>query len=555
MLKNDDLSNNFIDKNDYNHFVYKIEKDSKIVISRKNDDIFCKIAPFTYLLILLCIFALPSVFLLNYGIKGLKFKPDFRQRLQLSIVFIVVLSFGIIGMSSVFYIKKLNDRKNKEALDEKTHSILVELQQNLSNTESITPLMSNEINSYLRNLYNIYFTDINLFNINGELISTTRKELYDEGLVSKWMNPIAYNELYSGKKSRLIINESIGKMEFLSAYIPFRNNQNKIIAYLNLPYFTRQNEMQQGITTFITAFINIFIFLTGLSIIFALIISKYVTRPLQLITTSLGTLALNHKNKKIEWNRDDEIGSLIAEYNRLIDELEKSVQKLAQSERESAWREMARQVAHEIKNPLTPMKLSTQYLLKSWNEHAPDIDLRINNFMNNLIEQIENLSNIASEFSDFAQMPKTFKEKLDLVNIINNSAEIFKEIENITLTFEYDTNTSFNIVADKKQMLRVFNNLLNNALQSIAKDKKGLIKIKLYKNNGFNVITVEDNGKGIEEDQKSKIFMPDFSTKSGSMGLGLAIVKNIIENAGGEITFESETGKGTVFIIKLPENI
>ncbi len=547
--------NSFININDYNHYFYFVDSDKNIIISRGIDNFFSIIAPFSYLFILLIIIVFLEVFLIDYNYRKQRIKLNFRGRLQLSVVLIIIISFAVIGISSVYYIVRLDDKKNNDALAEKAHSIIVELQHNFSEREHLTKNMYRELIVQLRKFYNVFFTDINIFAVNGELLSTTRRELYEEGLVSKRINPAAYYELTYKSNSRLIVNESIGEMEFLSAYVPLRNTQNKVIAYVNLPYFARQNEIEHDITTFITAFINIFIFLAGLAVVLALVISKYVTMPLQIIKNKIGSIKLGHKNEKIKWERDDEIGSLIFEYNRLTDELEKSAVLLARSERESAWREMAQQVAHEIKNPLTPMKLSVQYFRKAWSEKTSDLDKRIDAFTKTLIEQIDTLSEIASEFSDFAKMPQPKNEIIKLVDIIENTVDLYGGIDNISFEFNYDKNLNYNIFADKKQILRVFNNLINNSVQAIDNEKNGAIKISLFKADGFNVITINDNGNGIPEEQKDKVFIPNFSTKTGGMGLGLAIVKSIIEGANGTINFESDEAKGTTFIVKLPEII
>jgi len=255
-------------------------------------------------------------------------------------------------------------------------------------------------------------------------------------------------------------------------------------------------------------------------------------------------------DEKIEWNKQDEIGGLVNEYNRMVDELAASAELLAKSERESAWRQMAQQVAHEIKNPLTPMKLSVQYLQKAWNEKTPDWDDRLNRFTQTIIEQIDSLSVIASEFSNFANMPRSHIAKEDMIEIINNSIELFNNTTKINFTLE--SQQPCMVIVDREQMLRVYNNLIKNSIQAIPNPDEGAIKIAINKNNAEYLIRFSDNGIGIPEDQKGKVFYPNFTTKSSGMGLGLAMVKSIIENAGGSISFESEPGKGTSFYISLP---
>jgi nitrogen fixation/metabolism regulation signal transduction histidine kinase len=300
------------------------------------------------------------------------------------------------------------------------------------------------------------------------------------------------------------------------------------------------------------AFINIYVFLIIIGFFIGLIVSNYITRPLRLLTVKLGNLTFGKSNEKLAWRRNDEVGKLVEEYNRKIDELAKSAEMLAQSERESAWREMARQIAHEIKNPLTPMKLSVQYLQKSWEEKSPDWEQRISRFTSTMIEQIESLSFIASEFSDFARMPDPKKEKLELNKIIRDAIDLYKNTGNISISLESDTPEA-HLIADRKQLFRVFTNLLNNSVEAIGDLKEGRVRINIKTQNNRHIVTITDNGSGIPDDQAGKIFQPNFTTKSGGMGLGLAIVKNIIMASGGEITFRSEPTLGTVFTLSFPD--
>jgi nitrogen fixation/metabolism regulation signal transduction histidine kinase len=465
---------------------------------------------------------------------------------------VILVSFLVVGIFSLYYIINLNDQKNKDIISEKTHSVLVELQQKLSDEISLDSDMTGHVNDYLAKFSSVFFTDINLFDLHGNLYSTSRPEIYDEFLISRKMNSTAYRELSINKMSLYIQTEHIGKQNYLSAYIPFVNSQNSIIAYLNLPYFAKQNDLKREISTFLIAYINIYVILISLSILIALVISNYVARPIKLIMGKIGKINLGGKNERIVWTRKDEIGQLVNEYNRMIDELALSADLLAKSERENAWREMAKQVAHEIKNPLTPMKLSVQYLQKAYNDNAPDWDKRLDKFTQTMIEQIETLSTIATEFSDFAKMPDFNRKAIDISEIIGNAISLFRNYTEIQITFNPGENLPYIVLGDKEQLLRAFNNLLKNAIQAIDVIP-GKVEISIRRQDNYCQIEVFDNGKGIPQELSEKIFSPNFTTKSGGMGLGLAIVKNIIVSSGGEITFTSEPGKGTSFKILLPQ--
>jgi nitrogen fixation/metabolism regulation signal transduction histidine kinase len=353
------------------------------------------------------------------------------------------------------------------------------------------------------------------------------------------------------KKSFFIQRERIGTYSFLSAYTPVRNIDNQLLGYLNLPYFAKQEEIRREISGLISALANIYIIMIVITVMLALLLSRYITMPLQQIGNQFSRVKIGDKNAKIEWTRKDEIGRLVDEYNRMIDEMGRSAELLARSERESAWRQMARQVAHEIKNPLTPIKLSMQLLMKAWNDKAPDWDVRLKRFSQTLIMQIDTLSSIATEFSDFAQMPEPQIQQFDVIPLIQQSVSLFRDQSDCKITFDTDLQECI-IKADPNQILRVFNNLIKNALQAIPGDRQGIISITLAIVDNACEISFQDNGTGIPTDWQTRIFSPNFTTKTAGMGLGLAMVKTIIDNTPGRIWFETEPGAGTTFFVLLP---
>ena len=540
-------------KNYFNHRYYKIDKNTDLLLSHKAPNFLDSIAPFSYLLVFYSLVVLMIFAIVYFPFYSNKLSITFRNRLQFSIISIIFVSFLVIGTATLLYLINLNDEKNHDILKEKAHSVLIELEHKLADEEYLSVEMEEYLSSLLTKFSLVFFSDINLYNLDGNLIATSRSKIFDEGLISEKMNPLAFKQLTVNKKTLITQREKIGNYEYLSAYVPFINSNNELIAYLNLPYFARQNELLKEISTFLIAFFNIYVLLFAIAIFVTILISRYITKPLQLIKEKISRIKLGKNNEKIDWKRKDEIGALISEYNRMIDEMERSAELLARSEREGAWREMAKQVAHEIKNPLTPMKLSTQYLQKAWDDKAPDWDKRLKSFTRTLTEQIETLSSIASGFSDFAKMPISKIEKIELVNIIQNSITIFKDRKKYKIELKYPETQKFYILGDKNQMLRVFNNLIKNSIQAINQMEFGNIEIEISSHGNEHIVKVSDDGRGISKEQKSQIFSPSFTTKSSGTGLGLSIVKSIISEAGGTISFKSEEGKGTTFEIRLPD--
>jgi nitrogen fixation/metabolism regulation signal transduction histidine kinase len=328
--------------------------------------------------------------------------------------------------------------------------------------------------------------------------------------------------------------------------------KNSVVGFINLPYFSRQDELKKEISSFLVTLINIYVLLFAFSVFITFVIAGRITQPLQLIQQRLGKIRLGMRNELIEWDREDEIGALVKEYNRMVEELTESAERLARSERESAWREMAKQVAHEIKNPLTPMKLGIQHLHRAWREKSSNLDGIVQQVSQTLIDQIDTLSNIATEFSNFAKMPRAINEKTDLSAILKSAVALYGENEHATITYYEHPPSGYFVYADREHLIRVFSNLLKNALQAIPESVTGHVHVEMKRNDTRICVSVKDNGTGISEEAASRIFMPNFTTKTGGMGLGLAMVKNMVEQAGGAVSFTSLAGEGTTFTVVLP---
>ena len=325
------------------------------------------------------------------------------------------------------------------------------------------------------------------------------------------------------------------------------------MGYLCLPYLTNEQEYQEKVGVFVNALINVYTLVFVAIGFFAVFLANKITNPLTLIQRILSETKIGQKNEPIVWNHRDEIGNLISEYNNMIRALEDSADKLARSERENAWREMAKQIAHEIKNPLTPLKLGVQLLEKSWKEKDPNFNKKFEKFSKSFIEQIESLSLIASEFSNFAKMPDTVLRLVNLREVIERSVEVYSQLENISISFTDNTRMEeLSVKGDRDQLLRSFNNLIKNSVEAIPEGRHGEVRIITERVYDHVRVTIIDNGNGIPESVQERIFMPNFTTKSSGTGLGLAFVKQAIENMGGSIQYETEIEKGTTFILNIP---
>ncbi|MEM9050727.1 MAG: ATP-binding protein [Bacteroidota bacterium] len=543
----------FFNLRGFEHYVSRFNENDFIAVSKMLYSPLDKITTVTYLCV---IFGL--VFSISIGFYRLRGNPAFirlnlNRKVQLLLVLLTLFTMVLFSVATKYYIESNYREKNERLISEKMHSILLELENKLSEEEGLNYDMSDYLNRILSQFSVIFFTDINLFNIEGDLIASSQMRMFNEGLVSRIMDPTAFAYMNYVDQVEYIQDEAVGELSYISAYSPLLNRRGEIIGYTNLPYFARQTELTNEISSFLVSVINLFVLVFVLSLIIALFISQWITLPLRSIRESLSAIELGKANRLVGYQGRDEIGLLVDEYNAKVSELETNAAKLSQSERESAWREMAKQVAHEIKNPLTPMKLSVQHLERTILSEGEVDEKRVAKVVKNLVEQIDTLTSIANAFSGFAKMPKAKVEKINLVDSVTNAVDLFSSFDKVDFEMNYDTGNACEVNCDKDQLIRVFNNLIKNAVQSIKTDRRGHISIEILREkNGFSTV-ISDNGSGIPEEQMSKIFVPNFTTKSRGMGLGLAMSKNIVENFGGEISFSSKIDEGSQFKVWLPE--
>ncbi|RRN77274.1 sensor histidine kinase, partial [Pseudoxanthomonas sp. SGD-10] len=465
-------------------------------------------------------------------------------------VLAVVTSLIIVGLITFSYISIQYKEQQDALIKDRIKTITKAFENRIDETGNDLNLVE-DIKTF-KEFSILYNTDLTLYDKNGRLITTTQPEIYDLGILSNRMNPVALVQLNMQKKSEFLQSENIGDLNFISAYMPIQNSLNNVVGFLQLPYFSNENDFNQRISNFLNLLINIYVLVFVAIGFFAFVVANQITSPLTLIQENMANMAIGKKNKPIFWSRNDEIGNLISEYNKMILALDESANRLARSERETAWREMAKQVAHEIKNPLTPLRLGIQMLERSWREKDPNFDTKFANFSKSFVEQIDSLSRIASEFSNFAKMPDLKLEKLELVEVLHQAIQVYRQMDHIQIFCNEEKIKGVMVKADRDQLLRSFNNLLKNAIEAIAENEDGIIAIHCEVYQEKIEIHFEDNGAGIPEELRGKIFTPNFTTKSSGTGLGLAFVKQAIENMGGNIYFTTTINVGTTFHISLP---
>lgn len=459
---------------------------------------------------------------------------------------IIIVSFFLTGTISFYHFKSENEQYHRERLKRKEYAVNESIDyflrdQDISeNTDSIVRLFDDKICE----LADINNMDINIYGLNGNLLISSRPELFEQNVLPEELGKMILFSLNQNSE-QLIMKSKGDSIEYLSTYDFIYNFRDKPIAIINMPYFETEDISRQDISDFLVRLGEIYFLLFLGAGIIAYFLSNYITGSLQAIGAKMKSVKFNKENPPIEWRFDDEIGTLVNEYNRMLKELEQSAKKLAKTEREGAWKEMAKQVAHEIKNPLTPMRLNVQYLEKTLKTKDPE---KLKEFTSGMISQIDTLSNIAEAFSRFANMPELKAETFSVYKLLQKAIALYP---NYSIENQCD-DPETRIMGDREQLIRVMNNLINNAIQAIPEDREPELKLTANKKGKSVIIALSDNGCGIPEEQHDKIFEPRFTTKTKGMGLGLAMVKNIITSFEGKIWLESEVEKGTTFYLSLP---
>lgn len=476
------------------------------------------------------------------------FEDSLRERIQRGIIIVSLTSFVAVALISVLYFQaeysEYHQARLKRKVDNTVKTAAWQIKENPNALQG---------NSLIINLSDIQKIDINLYDLSGKLVTSSETAVFDRHLIGSQIHPLALH-LLRDRQQEIIQTEKINDFEYLAAYVPLKDRNQRTIAYLYLPYDLAVDNVARlrDVADFLSALLNVYVIFLLIAGAVAFLIANTVTRPLLVIGDKLNQLQLGAKNEPIEWKNQDEIGELVRQYNRMIEALEESAQQLKRSQRETAWREMAKQVAHEIKNPLTPMKLNIQMLqrvVSSEPEKALKMTSRV---ANTLIEQIDNLARIASEFSNFAKMPAPENEVFNMIDLVVNVYNLFSEEQDMQLFVQLPDNKC-PVYADKNQVLRVLNNLVKNAIQAIPAGKKGEISLILSVEDDKMVrLEVKDNGTGIPDERKPDIFVPNFTTKTSGSGIGLSMSKSIIELAHGRIFFHSQEGIGTSFFVELP---
>ncbi|MFK5982049.1 MAG: ATP-binding protein [Flavobacteriaceae bacterium] len=467
-------------------------------------------------------------------------------------ILLVIGASILIALVTILQYRENTQDYHRERLIRKETAIRENIDYVLKNTTY--PVETDKIPLIFRNkiyeIKDIHKLEIFLYDLKGKLLISSKASFVKDSTRGE-INMVSLKGLKGSRNKHFVKKFKEGDFVYQSSFSYITDSHFKPIAILNLPYFEDDEFLNKELKEYLGRLGVAYMFMLLSAILLSYFLSKYITRSLNTISEKIKETRLDKRNKKILIPvKSQEISTLVNAYNEMIDELESSAAQLATNEREAAWREMAKQVAHEIKNPLTPMRLTVQSFERKFDPSDPEIVQKMKEYTHSLIQQIDTMSSIASAFSTYAQMPAQKEETLNVVKITKLALDIFNE------NYIYFNSEKEEVIInfDRTQLIRVITNLVKNSIQAIHENQPENPKVEVIisEENNFAIITVSDNGIGISEENKDKVFEPKFTTKTSGMGLGLAMVKNIVETLKGEISFTSIEYEGTIFTVRLP---
>lgn len=525
--------------------------DGKVVIVSSEEYSFKNVlSNFSFIFFLHLIFVLIFIagYIYYFQARSLHLNYATKILVYLNVAFflpLVIVSIVTLSLISNYY----KTSQNKSFI-KKAESLSTNILNHLERYQD-DPNWEFKLENDIAELADFTDSDINLYNKDGALLYSYHPAIYDRNLLSRQLNPAAYISITSGGMNEVMLSESLGKLKYNAVYMPVKSYRTgALLGILSIPFFESRQELNLQLigifTTTLNIFSIIFIVFAGLSY-FA---SRVLTSPLNIITQKIKKTTFG-ENQPLDWNSKDEIGLLISEYNSMLLKLEQNRIALSKSDKESAWREMAKQVAHEIKNPLTPMKLKIQHLQRSWKEKSENVELQTEKGLQSLLDQVNILSEIASSFSAFAKMPIPKTEHFDLSEVLKSTVNLYNNTHDVHVDSKVEDGV-FIIEGDKQLIGAIFTNLIINAIQSLPDERKPKVDIFLSKIKNMVVVEISDNGIGIPDAIKNNVFLPNFSTKEMGSGIGLAVAKRGVEHAGGRIWFDTKIGEGTSFFMEIP---
>ncbi|MBP3716270.1 MAG: HAMP domain-containing histidine kinase [Paludibacteraceae bacterium] len=550
-IPNVNKRNFHIYKNDCTHYVSRIsDQDGYIVVTKMER------RSYNYFIFVSYLSAIFAFVVLVYSLywwmmrRRRRASGSILTRMQFWLLGPLFSAFVILAVISMFFFTDQYRNKSITTMSEQANSIERDLQQKIGFSSSLHNVDYKRLSQDLKDLSNLFSTDILLYDAAGRQVASSRTTIINERYrFDRLMYPIP---IFT-RQADYFREAKFGPYQFFSYYTYLYNQRHQLVGYVNVRSFSSAEQMRNEVFNMLVVLIDVYMVIVLLTIIITWVISRMMVKPVELLADQFKRIKLTGSNTKVEYADNDELGTLVQQYNIMVDKLQLSAEQLAQSQRELAWRDMARRIAHEIKNPLTPMKLSVQMAQMKQQRDPDNFAEYFDRTSKLLIEQIDNLSRIASEFSTFAKTTVTVREQVDLAAKVRSVVALFENNpEGVRFELDMHGIEEAMVWSDNKQILQVFNNLFRNAIQAIPDGVEGLVRVDFQINDEATIISIADNGCGIPEENLQTIFQPNFTTKTSGMGLGLSIVKTIVNLANGEIWVDSKVGVGTTFFIRIP---
>jgi len=536
------------------HFVNKLSDDEIIVVSRAQMPKYSFLVSLSYLLLLFC-------FVNMAGTHGMRRRSllnlpahSFKRKITLLIVISLATALLCVGVGTIFYTLSRSKANNEAQMESRMTIVQSTLSEFCQYALRYSDLNITQLYEAMQRVAGNIQSDVNLYDTRGSLIRSTKPELFEQFIMGSRMNHDAFYNIVKKDATRYIGEETIAGNRYLSIYAPLFNVDGALVAVANIPYISTRSEIQADALQTVATIVNIYLLILIAGLIIGLVFANSISRPLTEIKGKMESLAIDGLRKEhINYRSKDELGVLVSVYNKMVDDLEESTQRLAQTEREQAWKEMARQIAHEIKNPLTPMRLSIQHMMRLKKQNVGGWEDRFEELSRSLLEQIDILSETANEFSQFSKFYSEEETVENLDELLSEQVVLFGGRDDVSVTYRCNVEKPL-VRVRKKQIIRAFVNLISNAVQAVELSAGGVVRISVdqYPEGGYS-IAVEDNGSGVSHENRSKLFKPNFTTKSSGTGLGLAITRSIVEQSEGHIFYRTSELGGAAFVIVLPE--
>ena len=548
--------------NGYQHFLNDVDENETVIISRKVENVLSYFV--TGIFIALFAFLCFSLMAMSRRRFRMFEKSYFKNRITSILMVSLIVTLIAMAIVSVFFVYQRNDANKQKMMSDKVNSLQAMLASGFRFVNDYREVVPSDLTMLMDNAGNMAKADITLYSPLGKAFKSTAPDVFDRMLLSDRINEDAFEAIVYKHRRYFINKEMLGSKKYYALYAPLMNEKGDIVAILSSPYTDENYDFEMEAVMHSITVISVFLILLLLARFMAVTVVDKMLKPIVTIGRRMNRTSIDNL-ERITYDRDDEISTLVNAYNLMVDDLEKSTKQLAQAERDKAWSSMARQVAHEIKNPLTPMKLQLQRLIRLKSRNAPGWEDKFDEVANVVLDHIDILTDTANEFSTFAKLSTEQHSLIDVDALLKEEISMFDNKDNIE--FSYFGIDGATVMGPKPQLTRVFVNLITNAVQALeihqqevleseGEAPKGRIMVSLRNSSadGFYDIVFEDNGQGVTPENQSKLFTPNFTTKSGGTGLGLAICRSILDRCDAEIFYSKSFAlEGACFTVRYPK--